>query len=504
MEEYDIVIIGSGVGGGAMALSLADSGARILILERGERLPREPQNSDPEAVFVERRYRAQEHWVDEQGQRFRPGQYYFVGGHTKFYGTAMFRLRERDFEAVEHRDGVSPAWPIRYADLEPYYAEAERLFRVHGAAGTDPTEPPRSSGYPFPPVPHEPLIGELAEKLRGLGLHPFHMPSAIDLREGGQCVRCGTCDAFPCRLGAKGDAESCLIDPALRAPNVTLQTGSLVTRLITDERGQRIVEAEVLHRGQLGKIRAGLFILSAGAVNSAALLLRSASGRHPDGLANSSGCVGRYYMNHNTTCLMGLLPMTVNRTRFTKTLALNDFYWDDEGRQTHLGNVQMLGNIQEPMLRSAMPAVPRWAGRLLTRHSVDWLVMSEDLPHADSTVRPLADGGVELRWRRTNMETHQLAVTRTRELLRRIGFSAVLSRAFGQDTPSHQCGTVRMGTDPAQAALDPWCRSYDHPNLFVVDASFFPSSAALNPALTIAAQALRVGRHVRASLAGGA
>lgn len=500
--DFDVVIIGSGVGGGAVALMLADTGARICIVERGERLPREAQNSDPEAVFVQRRYRAAERWVDgASGGDFVPGQYYFVGGHTKFYGTAMFRLRERDFEATEHEDGVSPAWPITYADLEPHYAHAERLFHVHGEAGTDPTEPPRSTPYPFAAVPHEPLIGALAEKLRGRGLRPFHMPSAIDLREGGACIRCQTCDAFPCPQHAKGDAEVCLVDPALRQPNVTLRSGSLVTRLVTDSKGQRIIAAEVERGGRRETLRAPLFVLSAGAINSALLLQRSSTARHPNGLANSSGVVGRNYMNHNSSCLMGLLPFTVNDTRFPKTLSLNDFYFGDVAAgSAPLGNIQMLGNIQEPMLRSALPAMPRWIGRQLTRHSVDFLVMSEDLPQHDSRVQWRADGRVTLDWRRTNLQTHQRFVAQSKQLLRDIGFRAVLSRPFGLETPSHQCGTVRFGGDPAQAALDPWCRSFDHPNLFVVDAGFFPSSAALNPALTVAAQALRVGGHLRERL----
>lgn len=500
MRDYDVVIVGSGVGGGAVALSLAGTGARVLIVERGERLPREPQNTDPEAVFVERRYRARETWVDGTGRPFSPGQYYFVGGHTKFYGTAMFRFRERDFEAAEHEDGISPAWPIRYADLEPYYAEAERLFGVHGRHGDDPTEPARSSAYPFPPIPHEPLIGQFAERLTQAGLRPFHMPSAIDLRPGGACVRCGTCDAFPCRVDAKGDAERCLIDPALRDPNVTLLTGARATRLVTDDGGKRIVGIELDVGGEPRVVRAPLFILSAGAINSALLLLRSANAWHPNGLANSSGMVGRNYMNHNTTALMGLLPWTVNDTRFTKTLSLNDFYFGCDDDRAPLGNLQMLGNISEPMIRAARPSLPRWGAAWLARHSVDWLAMSEDLPHPDSFVRPLADGRVELHWKRTNMAPHARFVERSKRLLRQIGMRAVLSRPFGIDTPSHQCGTVRFGDDPAMAPLDSWCRAFDHPNLFVVDASFFPSSAALNPALTIAAQALRTGQYLRERL----
>jgi choline dehydrogenase-like flavoprotein len=207
-RHYDVVIIGSGVGGGGVALSLADTGARILLLERGQRLPKEPQNTDAEAVFVQRRYRAKEQWTDGAGKAFIPGQFYQVGGHTKLYGTAMYRLRESDFQAVDHEDGVSPAWPVRYLDLEPFYAQAEQIFGVHGESGQDPTEPLRSSAFPYPPVPHEPLIARLAEQLKQLGLRPFHMPSAIDLREGGRCIRCGTCDAFPCAQDAKGDAET--------------------------------------------------------------------------------------------------------------------------------------------------------------------------------------------------------------------------------------------------------------------------------------------------------
>ena len=498
--DYDVVVIGSGVGGGCVALTLADTGARILVLERGERLPREAQNWDAEAVFAEQRYRTHEIWQDSTGRRFRPGQFYYVGGHTKFYGAAMFRFRERDFEALEHEEGVSPPWPIRYADLEPFYDQAERLFGVHGQAGDDPTEPPRARPYPFPPIPHEPLLADLFDRLRGRGLKPFHMPAAVDFHPGGKCVRCGTCDAFPCRIDAKGDAETRLIDPALRHPNVTLQTGSQVTKLITDDSGKRIVAAEVERSGEKQHIRARLFVLSAGAINSAALLLRSASTRHPNGLANSSGAVGRYYMSHNCTALMTLMPLQVNETRFPKTLALNDYYFGGGASVKPLGNLQLLGKIQEPMLRAALPRVPKWLRAGLARHSVDWYAMSEDLAHRDSTIRPLASGGVELNWRRTNMRSHHRFVATAKRLLKDIGFPVVLSKPFDADTTSHQCGTVRFGTDPAQAPLDPYCRAYDHDNLYVVDGGFLPSSAALNPALTIAAQALRTATHLTGRL----
>jgi choline dehydrogenase-like flavoprotein len=499
-DSFDVVIVGSGVGGGSVALSLAGSGARILILERGERLARETQNWDVEAVFVDQRYRTTEQWYDGAGNRFRPGQFYYVGGHTKFYGTAMFRFRERDFEGIAHEEGDSRPWPIRYHELEPWYAKAEQLFGVHGQAGEDPTEPPRSSPYPFGAIPHEPVIAEVFERMRARGLHPSHMPAAIDFHPGGSCVRCGTCDAFPCRIGAKGDAETRLIDPALAQGGVRLATGCKVKRLIADERGQRISAVEYQRNGETSRVNARLFVLSAGAINSAAILLASADSKHPTGLANSSGVVGRYFMNHNCTALMAITPWRTNRTRYPKTLTLNDYYFGGPASGKPLGNLQLLGKIQEPMLRGALPRAPKWSRRWLAEHSVDWYVMSEDLGKPDSCVRLGADGSIVLDWQRGNMRAHRRWVGTATGLLKELGFPVVLTKLFGTDTPSHQCGTVRFGDDPGSSALDPNCRAWDHDNLYVVDASFFASSAALNPALTVAAQALRVGAHLKARL----
>jgi len=495
MEEFkpDIVIIGSGVGGGTVARQLAGSGARILILERGDFLPNEPQNSDAEAVFVQSRYRTREEYQDETGRRYRPGQYYFVGGHTKFYGTAMFRFRDSDFGEVAHEDGVSPAWPVSYGELKPFYAEAERLFGVRGEAGLDPTEPEREA-YPHAAIPHEPVIARMAEKLASQGLKPFYMPSAIDWGPGGACQRCGTCDAFACRFDAKGDGETRLIRPLLSHPDVRLWTNTYVTRLIPARDG-RIAAAEFRRDGKTERIAAPLFVLSAGAINSALLLLRSTDELYPEGLANRSGVVGRYLMNHHLTGLMGLMPGT-NATRFPKTLSINDFYHGLPQDPAARGNIQMLGNIQGPMIRAAYPRIPRPLAALLARHSVDWLCMSEDLPRWDSRVRPLPDGATEITYRPGGRAAHERFVRHVRSRLRRI-FPWVLKHDFGIEAPSHQCGTVRMGKDPAASALNPLCRAHDHPNLYVVDAGFFPSSAALNPALTVCAQALRVGSHLR-------
>lgn len=494
--DYDIVIIGSGVGGSAVARQLAGSGSKVLVLERGPMLPREAQNWDVEAVFVDKRYTTDEIWYAD-GRPFRPGMFYFVGGHTKFYGNAMFRFRERDFEQVEHEEGISPAWPIRYADLEPWYGEAERLFAVRGEGGIDPTDPPRSTPYTHPPVPHEPVLAAIEQRLRAQGLKPFPMPCAVDLGPGGRCQRCANCDAIPCRIDAKGDAEIRLLRPALAAPNVELRSDARVERLLTDDTGRRIVSVAVVAGNQRRQISARLFVLSAGAINSAALLLRSANERHPRGLANRSDVVGRHYMTHNTTALLALHPFKRNTTRFPKTLAVHDFYFGERSGDTPLGSLQLLGKIREPMLRGPLPWLPKPARHLLAEHSVDWYAQSEDLPHPESRVTVRPDGAINLHWRRSNLRAHRRWVDKCKRILRGTGYPIVLVKGFGTEVVSHQCGTVRFGDDPATSALDPLCKAWDHDNLYVVDAGFFPSSAAVNPALTVAAQGLRVGHHLR-------
>lgn len=498
-QHVDVAIIGSGVGGGSVALQLAGSGGSVLVIERGDYLPKEAQNGDPEAIFAQQRYKTTDTWYAD-GRAFRPGMFYFVGGHTKFYGTAMFRFRERDFERVEHEEGVSPAWPIAYGDLEPWYTQAEQLFGVRGQAGEDPTEPPRSAGYAYAPVPHEPVLARIEERLLAQGLRPFAMPCSIDFGPGGNCRRCADCDAMACQFDAKGDAEVRLMRPALQSSNVRLMTGTLVERLITDDSGRRIVAAEVVQGGLPLRIHADQFVLSAGAINSAVVLLRSANARNPQGLANSSGVVGRHYMTHNTTALMAVHPLWKNTTRFPKTLAVHDFYFGEKPGGYPRGSLQLLGKIKEPMLRAALPQVPRFLRQWLAEHSVDWYAQSEDTPHPQSRITLRADGGVNLHWHRTNLQAHQRWVSQCRQILRKTGYPVVLTKPFGTEVVSHQCGTVRFGNDPATSALDPLCKAWDHDNLYVVDAGFFPSSAAVNPALTVAAQALRVGAHLRSQV----
>lgn len=487
----DIVIVGSGMGGGTLAYALRNRGAKVLIVERGTYLPQEPQNWSPTEVFANARYKTTEPFLDGAGKPFQPGIFYGVGGNTKTYGAALPRFRKEDFEALETPGGVSPAWPISYDDLEPYYAEVERLFKVHGQTGIDPTEPWRSTEFPFPAVPHEPVIAELAASFERQGLHPYPLQLGIDLREGGACIRCRTCDGFPCKLLAKSDAETCVVRPALESPDVSMLTNARARRFLTGPDGRSITGLEIEHEGQRRTVTTKTYVLAASAINSAALLLASANDKHPNGLANGSGLVGRGLMKHLNTAVMSV-SHKINPIVFQKTMALNDWYLGDATGTKPAGNVQMLGKLQPGMLGMAVPFVPEWALNQVAARSVDWLCMSEDLPNEDNRVTLNASGQVVMAWKPNNTVAHRLLVKALSTAIRRAGYPLIQNRAFDYGMIAHQCGTARMGTDPATSVLDPLCKAHDLDNLYVVDASFLPSSGAQNPALTIAAQALRV------------
>jgi choline dehydrogenase-like flavoprotein len=488
------------MGGSTLAWALSGGGANVLIVERGDFLPPEPENWDVDAVFKRYRYKAKERWASADGGTFVPGVHYVVGGNTKVYGGSLPRLRASDFEAVEHLEGTSPAWPIRYADLAPYYDEAERLYGAHGEVGEDPTEPDRGP-FPFPAVPHEPVIERLAGRLRAQGLHPFHLPMGIDLREGGRCIRCRTCDGFPCKVDAKFDAEIACLRPALASGGIELRTRTYVRRVLAEPGGHRVRGIEIERDGATEVVEAGAVVVACGSANSAALLLRSSGPDHPHGLANGSGVVGRNYMVHNNTALMAVDPFHENPTMFQKSIALNDFYFQGPDTPYPLGNVQGLGKLQKGMLAASKPLVPPPLLGAAARRSIDLWVMSEDLPDPDNRVTVRSDGTIQVRWRPTNNDAHRRLVREAKRMMRRAGYRVTITERMGIATNSHQVGTVRFGTDPTTSALDPWCRAHEVENLFVVDGSFFPSSAAVNPALTIAAQALRVGARLRAGSA---
>jgi len=519
-EHYDVVIVGTGAGGGTLAWKLAPTGKRILLLERGPYLPRERDNWETNAVFVRAKYHCTEEWVDADGNEFSPEQNYYVGGNTKFYGAALFRLRPEDFGEITHHGGVSPAWPLGYQDFEPYYAEAERLYHVHGAAGEDPTDGPRSGDYPYPAVRHEPRIQALHDDLVKLGLHPSHLPIGVMLDQDEQgdathvsaCIRCNRVDGFPCLVNGKADAQTVCVDPALANPNLTLMTDARVRSLETDDAGRQVTAVVTeLADGSTVRFSGDVVVVSCGALNSALLLLGSANDSHPNGLANGSDQVGRNYVRHNNMAVMAL-SRTPNHTRLQKTLALNDWYLKGEDWDYPWGSIQMLGKSDGEQLRAMAPHFLAWGAKLtpegvledVASHGVDFWMSSEDLPRPDSRITLDKDGTVHLALPTDN---NLEGLTRMRKkfdsMLADLGFhkkshqrGVYLHEGMHIAATAHQAGTVRFGTDPASSVLDVNCKAHELDNLYVVDSSFFVSIGAVNPTLTIIANALRVGEHL--------
>ena len=518
-DHYDVIIIGTGAGGGTLLHALAPTGKRILVLERGGFVPREPANWDTRAVNLEGRYHTREVWRDRNDEALHPHTNYFVGGNTKFYGAALFRLRREDFGEVKHHGGISPAWPITYEEMEPYYLAAERLYHVHGKRGEDPTEPPASGPYAHPAVSHEPRIQQLNDDWARLGHRPFHVPLGIMLEEETRwkspCLRCATCDGHPCLVNAKSDADVVCVRPALEHQNVTLLTDALVTRLDTSASGRVVTGVRVERDGVPETFSADVVVVSAGAINSAALLLRSATDRHPRGLANGSDVVGRHYMGHVNSVLMAL-SRCPNPTVFQKTLALNDFYFGSEEWDYPMGHISFVGKLDAQTLRAGAPAVaPGWSLELMARHSLDFWLTSEDLPDPENRVTIDRQGNIVLAYSPNNEEAHRRLIAALKDLMTQqtacgahghdchvglFGRSLYLGQRIPLAGVAHQNGTIRFGTDPRTSALDTWCRTHEVDNLYVVDGSFFPSSAAVNPALTIMANALRVADHLKERL----
>jgi choline dehydrogenase-like flavoprotein len=513
MEHYDVIVIGSGAGGGTVAHALAPTGKRVLLLERGGYLPREIENWSSKAVWGDGRYHNSGLWRDEAtGEEFAPKQHYYVGGNTKFYGAVLFRMRERDFGDVQHVDGVSPAWPIAYDDLEPYYGRAEELFHVHGERDADPTEPPASTPMPHPPISDEPRIAQLRSDLQAAGLHPFWLPTGIMLDERrperSPCIRCATCDGFPCLVNAKADAHVVCVEPALRHPNVELLTHAYVARLETSSDGRSITGVIVERDGATERYTADVVVLAAGAINSAALLLRSANEHHPDGLANASGVVGRNLMLHNNSSLI-VFSREPNPTKFEKTLGLNDFYYGAPGWDYPLGHLQMLGKSDAWGL--SFDAEPGEDPEELALHSLDFWLTTEDLPRHGNRVIAGADGSIALDYTPTNLEAHARLTERFKGLLEAMRCHGEIRRnrhylggRLDISGVAHQNGTIRFGHDPATSALDVDCKAHELDNLYVADASFFVSSSSVNPTLTIIANALRVADRVSERLGAGA
>jgi len=508
MSHWDVIVVGSGAGGGTLVHRLAPSGKRILLLERGEWLPREKENWDVRAVQLDGRYEPNETWTDRHGAAFRPGVKYAVGGNTKVWGAATLRMRPSDFGEVRHAGGLSPAWPVSYEELEPYYAEAEHLWRVRGERGAEPTEGPASRPYRYPAIRHEARVRELVADFTRTGVLASPLPLGLLLDderpERDACIRCDTCDGFPCLVKGKADAQTICVEPALEHPNVTLLTGARAIRLDTDASGRSVTGVQVERGGRLETHSADVVVLACGAINSAALLLRSTSARHPDGLANGSGQLGRNYMCHQNSAVFAL-SRRPNHSVLQKTFAIFDFYHGSDDWELPLGLIQPLNRTPALLLAQAPPLAGFPAEHLAT-HSFEFWVTSEDLPRASNRVRLGPDGRIVLEYEANNTEAHARLVKKTAQI-----FGATEGAGFDPDRHfhaermpvrvcSHQCGTARFGDDPAASVLDRNCRAHDLDNLYLVDASFFPSAGAVNPTLTIIANALRVGDHLRKQL----
>lgn len=509
-SHYDIIIIGSGAGGGTLAQHLAPSGKSILLLERGDWLKREPENWSAEEVFANNRYVSPDLWRDKDGKEFQPGVHYYVGGATKLYGAALFRQRKEDFGEVKHHDGISPVWPISYDEMEPYYTKAEQLYEVRGVRGEDPTEPPASAPYSFPAVSHEPRIQQLADDLARAGYHPFHTPCGILLDESNMpfsaCIRCIDCDGFPCLVHAKADAEIMAVRPALEHSNVSLITNAEVLKLNTNADGTTVSEVVIRRDGKTETVSGGIVVVSCGAANSAKLLLMSANEKHPNGLANGSDQVGRNYMFHNSQAVLAISKQP-NPTKYQKTLGLNDFYFRTEEFDFPLGSIQMIGKSQEPMFRGEKPLetalVPGWALNKLAEHAVDFWLMTEDLPMPENRITVDDEGTITLNYTPTNQIPSQKLYEKLKSMLNHLDMhehliprELYMKNEIGIGGVAHQSGTCRFGNDPKTSVLDTNCKAHEVDNLYVVDTSFFPSIGAVNPALTAIANALRVGDHL--------
>ena len=326
-----------------------------------------------------------------------------------------------------------------------------------------------------------------------------------------RCIRCDTCDGFPCLLSAKSDAQVCCVDPALQHPHVTLLTNAYVSRLESSASGREISQVHVERDGRHEAYSADIVVVSCGAINSAALLLRSASEKHPEGLANRSGVVGRHYMGHVNSVLMAISKCP-NPTVFQKSLSLNDFYFGSEDWKYPMGHISFVGKLDAVTLKAGAPAIaPQWTLDLMATHSLDFWLTSEDLPDPQNRVTLDREGHIVLTYQPNNEEGHTRLIAKLRSLMQQQTRCPVHGHAcheglfarnlfVGQRIPlagvAHQNGTIRFGHDSKTSALDVNCKAHDVDNLYVVDASFFPSSGAVNPALTIMANALRVGDHL--------
>lgn len=482
--SYDVVVIGSGAAGSSVSLRLAQQGLSVLVVERGDFLKAQTRSlSEPIGRYL---YDV----VKDNTEALA-----FVGGQTKFYGAALYRLRRSDFEACHYDCGVSPAWPIGYDDLEPYYQEAEALYHVHGALEGDPSEPLHAAPFLYPPLPHHPIVSRVIERLRKSGTPVSALPRALDYGSGGPCVLCPTCDAYHCRIDAKMDAEIAALRPAIATGNVRLLTRTECVKVLTSPSGNRATGVVLATGGKTQTFSAGAVVVAAGIPASASLLRRSRTHRHPQGLGNAAGALGRYLSGHSVGLIFPLISWRNLPPMHTKTFAINGFHDGAPGWAGPLGVIQTMG--QMPFWRHAREPV-RSIARLVAHHSLCCFYATEALPSRESGLIFDGDEIVD-----KVQPTHNLAAfAKLRELavgvFRRAGYPALAPRR----SPYlwHDVGTACLGTDPECSVVDPDCQAHGIEGLYVVDQSVLPSPGTVNTALTIIALALRAGDHIAGSL----
>jgi choline dehydrogenase-like flavoprotein len=504
-NTFDAIVIGSGFGGTMTARQLVLAGWNVLMLERGDWVTRGPENWGPRSsIDLTPHYdKTTPLQVLEGGNKPVMGIYSCVGGPSVFYGGVSFRFREQDFSPPDSITAGSGAkWPFTYQDLESYYDEAERLLDLSGEAGVDPTEPPRLQPFPQGPPPLAAVSQKIKTAAQSLGLRPFQLPLAINYREEAgrsACQHCKTCDTFACAVSAKNDLATMML-PELKRQGLTLLPNTVTTRIVEKNGEVQGVECVDKKTGVISSYSAKYVVCSAGAMGSPHLLLASGL----EALNPGGQTVGRYLMRHLNAIVFGIFPGAADKEgRFHKQLAILDFYLGHPRAKELEGKIGSLQQVPTPPAGLVENELPGVIGKTLgkgVKLLTGLLAIAEDQPQFDNRCevdfnKKDAYGLPQLvvRHRYSPRDTAALKVltSEAKRILRAAGAWATYTHHIR--TFSHAVGTVRMGNDPTTSALDENCQFRGVKNLFVVDGSFMPTSAALNPSLTIAANALRVG-----------
>lgn len=479
-SSYDAVVIGSGLGGSTMALRLAQAGRRVLVVERGDwyRFKRDATTNG--------------YLYDILGPN---DDISVVGGRTKFYGAALYRNRESDFRDVQFETGVSPAWPFGYDTLEPYYTEAEKLFRVHGSSNDDPSEPRRAAPFPYPPLPHDPAVAKVTEKLKAKGFPVAPIPRGLDQGPGRPCIMCADCDVHACRFDAKMDAETAALGPALATGLVDLMTVTECARVLLTPDGKRAEGVVLTREGQQHRVLAETVIVAAGTPHSAALLRRSRTDQHREGIGNNTGQLGKRVGAHSTGTMFPLISFARLGARHTKTFGLNLWYDGADDWQYPLGTAQIAGQI--PLWRMA-GKLKRPIVKEIAEHSLTVIHMTEALPDEHTGWSFDGDRIGSFTPPRHQPKTYQKMRDLTANAFEKAGYPVI--RAPRPVAFWHETGSAVMGVDEKASVVDPQGAVHGVAGLYLADASVLPTAGALNTGLTIIAVAMRTGDAILGKL----